>query len=369
MMNKKLAVALLIATTLSNAGSIYKAQAAPNPTTPGTGNGAANVAPKAPYKVSGPFKSDNLSVYLIHGADKFKGQNILTVEEALKQKQIIIEETSNVNELRVRNLCGSVVFLQSGDIVKGGKQDRAVQYDLLLPPKAGFTRLPVFCVEHGRWQQRGMEKSEQFALSENQIAGKELKLAAKRRGDQQAVWDGVAACQQKISRTVGGSVCSPASPSSLELTMEHGKVKEATEGHLKNLAKIPDGKNDVIGYAFAVNGKISSADVYASSDLFKKLWPKLLKSSAAEAVAEKDSKPSTSPDVNTVLKFMVEEPKKAAVVNKMQTKESAMSEQEDSNAYRYKTRWYNAPRNVQIMDARPSVSSDSDVIHSNYIAK
>jgi hypothetical protein len=42
----------------------------------------------------------------------------------------------------------------------------------------------------------------------------------------------------------------------------------------------------VIGYVFAINGKINSADMYASSALFKKLWPKLLKASAIEAVAE-----------------------------------------------------------------------------------
>ena len=47
-----------------------------------------------------------------------------------------------------------------------------------------------------------------------------------------------------------------------------------------------DGKTDVIGYVFAINGKINSADVYASSSLFKKLWPKLLNASAIEATAE-----------------------------------------------------------------------------------
>ena len=48
----------------------------------------------------------------------------------------------------------------------------------------------------------------------------------------------------------------------------------------------------VIGYAFAINGKVNSADVYASHELFQKLWPKLLESSAVEAFSElqKDKK-------------------------------------------------------------------------------
>ncbi len=42
-----------------------------------------------------------------------------------------------------------------------------------------------------------------------------------------------------------------------------------------------------IGYVFAVNGKINSADVYASNALFRKLWPRLLKASATEALGAK----------------------------------------------------------------------------------
>ena len=64
------------------------------------------------------------------------------------------------------------------------------------------------------------------------------------------------------------------------------------DGYIKKLSGIIDGKSDVIGYAFAVNGKISSSDVYGSNALFRQLWPKLLKASAVEAIAElqKDAK-------------------------------------------------------------------------------
>jgi hypothetical protein len=58
--------------------------------------------------------------------------------------------------------------------------------------------------------------------------------------------------------------------------------------YLDALAPILKDQKDVIGYAFAINGKLNSADVYASRALFRKLWPKLLKASAIEAVAERD---------------------------------------------------------------------------------
>ena len=56
---------------------------------------------------------------------------------------------------------------------------------------------------------------------------------------------------------------------------------------------------------FAINGKLNSADTYASSALFRKLWPKLLKASAIEAIAElqKDQKfePVTAENVRMFL--------------------------------------------------------------------
>jgi hypothetical protein len=87
--------------------------------------------------------------------------------------------------------------------------------------------------------------------------------------------------------------------------MESPKLTESTDQYTKQLAGCIDGKSDVLGYAFAVNGKISSADVYGSNALFKKLWPKLLQSSAVEAVADLDpaAKPSmvSADDVRTFL--------------------------------------------------------------------
>ena len=227
--------------------------------------------------------------------------------------------------------------------------------------------MPVFCVEHGRWQQRGSEGAGSFGVSDNQLAGKELKLAAKKSGDQSAVWQGVSSYQSKMASKLGSSVCAEASPSSLELTMEHTKVKSATNEHLRNLSKVTDNRADVIGYAFAINGKINSADVYASNDLFKKLWPKLLKSSAAEAVADQEKgKTSTAPSSSDVLKFISDEPAKKAVA-KSKSNESEMSEQESDKSLLYKTRWHNAPRQAQGRDSRQS--ADFDVVHSNYIAK
>ena len=65
----------------------------------------------------------------------------LTLEEALTSGVAQVRETSDVNSLEIENLGDTPVFVQAGEIVKGGKQDRTLMVSLLLPPKSG--RVPI----------------------------------------------------------------------------------------------------------------------------------------------------------------------------------------------------------------------------------
>jgi ARG/rhodanese/phosphatase superfamily protein len=238
------------------------------------------------YRLEGPFTQDNLTVFLIHGKDKMKGATFLTLQEALVQKKVIVRETRSVNELSIENISSEEVYVQSGDIVKGGQQDRMMAVDLILPPRSGKIGISAFCVENGRWSKRGTEEVTNFGSSANVIAGRDLKLAAKSAGSQGEVWRQVAVAQDKLSANTGTRVNGDASPTSFQLALENKEVQKTSDSYSRALAGIINGKSDVIGYVFAINGKINSADIYASNALFKKLWPKLLTSSAIEAVAE-----------------------------------------------------------------------------------
>ncbi len=238
------------------------------------------------YRLEGPFTQDNLTVFLIHGRDKIKGATFLTLQEALVQKKVIVRETREVNELTIENISSEEVYVQSGDIVKGGQQDRMMAVDLILPPRSGKIGISAFCVENGRWSKRGSEEVTNFGSSANVIAGRDLKLAAKSAESQGEVWRQVAVAQDKLSANTGTRVNGASSPTSFQLALENKEVQKTSDSYFKALARIIDGKPDVIGYVFAINGKINSADIYASNALFKKLWPKLLTSSAIEAVAE-----------------------------------------------------------------------------------
>lgn len=243
------------------------------------------------YKISEAFTHKNLTIFLIHGKNQTDKKNILTLEEALENKEFVVYETSDVNELAVENLSKTNdVFIQSGDIVKGGQQDRLLAVSIMIPANSGKVLIEAFCVESGRWSKRSGEDVGRFSSSNERIVTKELKLAANKTRSQQAVWDGVSNAQVKLSENVGGSVNSAASETSLQLSLEDKKVKANIDKYVSSLDKVIDGKSDVIGYAFAVNGKINSADVYVSNSLFKKLWLKMLKAAATEAVANLNEK-------------------------------------------------------------------------------
>ena len=257
-------------------------------------------------RISAPYTHDNLTIFLFLGTDRVKNKTYLTLQEALEQKKVTVIETSNVNELQIENTSNMDVYIQSGDIVRGGRQDRTFGNDYVLAPASGKVPIAAFCVEHGRWHQRGTEDATAFSSSAQMVAGNHMKVAVNSSAhDQNAVWSSVSENQGKITTNAGTDVHDAASPSSFQLTLENKAVKDNTDATIKALSHIIDEYPDAIGYAVAVNGQISSADIYASHALFVKLWPKLLNSSAVEALAElqKDKKfaPAQAADIKTVM--------------------------------------------------------------------
>ena len=93
------------------------------------------------HVVSGPYAHENLVVFLIHGKDQITGKMPLTLQDALQQKKVRVHETRDVNHLAIENVSLDEVYVQAGDIVKGGQQDRTLAFDLIVPPKSG--RIPI----------------------------------------------------------------------------------------------------------------------------------------------------------------------------------------------------------------------------------
>ncbi len=246
----------------------------------------ASRAADAPPRVTAPLTHENLTVYFVHGPDAVADAKVMSLQEALDRELAVVHETSNVNVLAIENKSSEYeLFVQSGDIVKGGKQDRMVQTDMLLPPRSGLVPLPAHCVEQGRWTGRGTEDAKKFLSSYQCAAGRELKYA-NYAGQQAAVWDNVKRNQDKLNENLKANVNDKASPTSFQLTLEQAALVAKIGQYEAALRAAGEDRDNVIGVVFAVNGHISGAEVYGSNALFRKAWPKLLNAAAVEAVLD-----------------------------------------------------------------------------------
>ena len=287
------------------------------------------------YRISAPYTHQNLTIFLIHGEDASSNKNLITLQEAMEMKVFKVYETEDVDELMVENISPKYdVFIQSGDIVKGGKQDRVLAFSIIIPRNSGKVSIEAFCVESDRWEGRGNESRKEFSSSEERVVSKELKVATNGavtvngarssgtgtgtgngdgngtgtgRGSQTEVWNEVANSQRNISANVTVDVTANSSASSLQLSLENKKLAKAREEFAKKFSDLTKRKTDIIGYAFAINGKINSADIYVSNHLFGKLWPKMLKAAVTEAISLADqTKAETEPTAGDISSFLSE---------------------------------------------------------------
>ncbi|NNE68013.1 MAG: hypothetical protein HKN33_15735 [Pyrinomonadaceae bacterium] len=257
--------------------------------------------------LSGPYTHKNLTIFLVHGKNMLKGRTAVPLEQALEKRFARVYETSNVEELEIENLSEKdEIYVQAGDIVKGGNQDRILNADLVIPAKSGRIPIGSFCVEAGRWSRRGNESSSNFGSSKDYASSKDLKVAAKVARSQQEVWDEVSKTQDKLSDATNSAAKDERSATSLQLTLEKKEVREHTLDYMRAVGSAIDGKSDVIGFVFSVNGEISGGETYGSNALFLRLWPKLLRASAVEAVSrsveDPDQNATTNEDVREFIR-------------------------------------------------------------------
>ena len=257
-------------------------------------SGAGRTAPGQPsasagdYRLAGPYTHENLTVYLIEGDESWTRAGFLTLTEALERGDARVAETSSVNELTIENLCvDSPIIVFSGDIVKGGKQDRTVVYDFVIEPGSGPQFMPVHCVESGRWSRRGEEDSGAFGSAVKALAGKAIKLGNRGKGEgagQSEVWAGVGKFQAQLSHAVASDVQDDESASSLQLSLENEKLQSSAAEYYEDLAKAFAANPEAIGFVFAIDGELNSAEVFGSARLFRRVWPRLLEAAAVEAI-------------------------------------------------------------------------------------
>jgi len=271
----------------------------------------------------------NLALFPIYDSGAKIGDEYITLDEGLKAGAVKVKESKDggtVNTLYVTNSGKKPLYIMAGEVVLGGQQDRTLGRDQIVSAGKKDVPVTVFCVEHGRWSGRS-----EFGQSAPTVAGKDIRayamngefdaaksrIAARARvatpsatagapgqiagsvnraqsqsaasadepGDhvakaQQQVWDGVAAKNAKLKIENATGTYRDA------LIMKGGNAQTSMPAYVKSLSGSLGSDPHLVGVVAAVNGKVIAADSFSDPSLFRKLWPKLLRSYAADAVEQ-----------------------------------------------------------------------------------
>jgi len=281
---------------------------APPPPTPKPDPAAisARAAMLAPIQID----SLTLTPIVAIAAPAGKPAEMLVLDEAMASKQVKISEgeQESVNDLTLINSSDRPVFVLAGEVIIGGKQDRIIGANTVIPPKTTLS-VPVYCVEHGRWDNSSKVFTTANALAHGRLRGK---ASFEEQGE---VWKEVAATNAKRNTANATDTYRTVAKQQSDGTLKawQKKVDEA-------LARVPAAdRARMIGYAIALNGQVATVDMFQSPALFKKLEGKLLRSYVTEAVSIKAGKDVKAPTTDAVKSFMADADK-AAEKNSYETK-------------------------------------------------
>ena len=233
-----------------------------------------------------PIRHENLEIHFLIGTSV--PPDYLTLADGCSQQIVEIFETGRVGRLAVRNKSTDrPLFVQVGELLKGGPQDPKVATDLVLDPGEKFDGLPSYCVERARWSKRQAEDHTKFTHGQEFVSTKPLRKSVERRADQAEVWAAVSKAQAEMACAVPGYKESEASPSSYKLSLEDAALQNSVEEWFHVIRERSPLNDKTVGVAVTINGRLEKIDWYGHAQTFHRLWPGLLRAAILEALLEK----------------------------------------------------------------------------------
>ena len=275
---------------------------------------AAGPGESPAFKALPPLVRGNLTIYPVIAAHTYDTSQLLTLDEGVRSGAVTVTEAgqerglvrpgqyiappsggAEVNRLVLYNNSERPLLLLAGEIVTGGKQDRVIGSDRIVPPQSGPIDLGVFCVEPHRW----VASSSKFGSMSAHMAQPAVRAPAMAEHNQNSVWENVRSAQTRVAANLAGADALAventssyakvfASAPVANLVANYGGV-DAESAFLRELRD-----RNASGVVVAVNGRILWADLFASTDLLAKYWPKLMRSYVAEAITGGSSNDASS---------------------------------------------------------------------------
>ncbi|MFN7836618.1 MAG: ARPP-1 family domain-containing protein [Bacteroidota bacterium] len=202
----------------------------------------------------------------------------LSLHQAMLNNQIVISESGvggSVNTLIGRNLSADTLFIMSGEILQGGKQDRVVARDMLIPPGEGRVKIPVFCVEKGRWKYKGESNDQKFSEYYG-MANEHLRDIIDHKKGQQDVWEEVSKSNKRDGVNSGTDAYTDHA--------NNRNFRRSEQEYLDFFQRLFENDETVIGVLTVTGNRVEGVDLFINNNLFKQEYPKLLYSYIDEAI-------------------------------------------------------------------------------------
>jgi hypothetical protein len=245
----------------------------------------------ANIELGNPIKINNITVIPIYQKSGKASVKLTLLDEALNNKMLEISELDggSVPQVRIKNRSDKYIYLMGGEIITGCKQDRIIAKDVIIQPKKELV-ISVFCVEQGRWT----SKSGTFYSKKNMGTYKMRKDAQKNDSTSQSkIWNEVRKDVSKNNVKSGSTA--------YQDIYEDKEVNKKMNDIEKKLKEFESLKPDTVGAVIALGDKIISTDIFANPEIFKYIWPKIIKSSVFSSINEQ-SKGSINNDA--AVKFL-----------------------------------------------------------------
>jgi hypothetical protein len=283
--------------------------------------------PMAPYKVLAPIHQGSLTIFPVVAATMHDTAQFLTLDDGLSSGEVVVTESGHqtspmvrrgqvprgggaqVNRLALINNSDRPLLLLAGEIVTGGKQDRVIGADRIVPPGGEPVDLSVFCVEPGRWT----GSSNHFGSLHTLMAQPSVRQQAMAERNQQLVWDQVRSSRAAILAVApaapsaapgAGATTSYAGTMAIpEVEKQVDKVAEPlTRSYEDVLRQLRE--HNAVGVVVAIHGRLEWVDLFASEALLQKYWPKLVRSYAAEGLTD-HGEAGKLPDIDGAQRFLM----------------------------------------------------------------
>jgi hypothetical protein len=264
---------------------------APIPSSPTVGVAAGEVPglTASDQTIGAPRTIDNLTVFPVLSKKQEDIGPITTLDAALAKGVASVHEIGagaspspggpQVNSLVIDNKGDIPVYVLAGTIVKGGNQDRQIGEDFIVGARQSIP-VDAYCVEHGRWtnSRDGVATAGQFGTI-GLMTDSRVRTAAEYGKDQGEVWAKVASVNEANKKQAASGTLL-ASVDSADIVARRTALTTKVEAFL---SEVQPG-DDVVGLAYAVDGKVRSVRWFVHHKVFRMFEDALVGTAAMEAI-------------------------------------------------------------------------------------